>query len=145
MPVVSLQRGHNTDDIILIPHHHFIYRPHVMSQHSLQHNLKFVRDCYTLIIQFFGVLWDLNQNLSLFLFILSQAVSSYLCVHLLISLSLSRFPALLAHMVFSPSPLLFLFLSPHLCGFFSLALSRSVFPLFFPPLSPGNQTSGEEC
>lgn len=51
-------------------------------------------------------------------------------------------------MVFSLLSLLFCF-SLHtyaaLSRLLARSLSRSVFPLFFPPLSPGNQTSGEEC
>ena len=99
----------------------------------------------TLWSSIFGVSRDLNQNLSLSLFILSQAVSSYLRVHLLSSLSFQLSCPKISRS-FSPSPRLlfifFLFLSPHLC---SAPSPRSVFPLFFPPLSPGNQTSGEEC
>lgn len=94
----------------------------------------------TLWSSIFGVSRDLNQNLSLSLFILSQAVSSYLRVHLLSSLSFQLSCPKISRS-FSPSPRLF-FSSPHLC---SAPSPRSVFPLFFPPLSPGNQTSGEEC
>ncbi len=100
----------------------------------------------TLWSSIFGVSWDLNQNLSLSLFILSQAVSSYLCVHLLSSLGLSQLPAPMPRISwsFSPSPLLFCS-SLHTYAALPPSLSRSVFPFSFPPLSPGNQTSGEEC
>lgn len=47
------------------------------------------------------------------------------------------------HGLFS-SASLFLFLSPHLCSTPSFA-PLFCFPLFFPSLSPGNQTSGEQC
>lgn len=75
--------------------------------------------------------------------------SSYRCVHLLISVSLSRFPSLVPALMprTSCSFLFCLSFSVSLSTPMQLSLPRVtvlLFP-FFPPLSPGNQTSGEEC
>lgn len=86
---------------------------------------------FTLWSSIYGVLWGLNQNLSLSLFILSRAVSLYLCVHLLSTLSLSQFSPLMHRISWSFLPRLCVsvFLST------PLQLSLPCFPALFFPLS----------
>lgn len=143
MAVVSLQMWHNPDSIVLNPHHYFIYRPHVMTKLSMQRILKFVKDCDTLIIHFWSLSGFKPNSEPLSVYSFSGCFYLSPCS----SLELSQFPALMPRnltvFLSLASPFFFfLFLSPHLC---SAPSPRSVFPLFFPPLSPGNQTSGEEC
>lgn len=123
---------------LIISHCYLIYWPHVMSKNSMHHIFKFTLGS-SIHVESGGI----STKIWHCLFILS----SYLCVHLSILLSLSQFPALMPKLSWSflsclASPSLFL--SPHLCSSPWLALPLR-FPLFFPPLSPCNQTSGEEC
>ena len=130
MATVSLQWTRNTDDISLIPHHYFIYGPHVTSEHTTQYIMKFVWDCYTLIIHFWSLVGFKPKSEPLSVYSFSGCFVLSLCSSLDLSLSLLSVSSSHAQnlMLFFSLASPFLFLSPHLCGSPSLTL-------FFPFLS----------
>lgn len=119
---------------------------HVMSEHGMQYIVKFVQDCYTLIIHFWGLVgFKLkSEPLSVYSF------SGCFFLSLFISWSFSathsfQLSCPKSHGLFSPRPSFSVSLSTPMQRSLPCSPASFFFSLFFAPLSPGNQTSGEEC
>lgn len=148
--VLSLQRAHTL--IISLKLRHFLIIIIIIIKMSLcitQYIFKFTLNCYTLIIHFWSLMgFKLkSEPLSVYCFsgcfLLSLCSSLDLSQPLSVSLSLSS-----SHvqnlMLFSLLPLVCCFSLHTYAALPSLALLFCL-SLFFPSLSPGNQTSGEQC